>query len=422
MEPERILTAARVGSPGFISEGSDVRRKALIAIVVGLALIATGCGKSKKSSKKSSKAMAEAAATRTVNVDGQTDKFNGAFLAYFPNEVQVRPGDTVDFKEIWTGEPHSVTMGTLVEAGLSAQKAAPPNGPDVPGFASLPHMVPEGPGDANQNGAQPCFLDSEKPPTDVTKACPKVAQPAFNGRQSYYNSGFLPEGKVYSVKLADDLAPGAYHYYCNLHGADMSGTITVKPKGTAIPSAAEVENAGKAQLADHVNKIEAAHNDAMAGKALPAGATAFAGFGSDDQVTLVDEFIAPVINTKVGQKVTWAVVGPHTISFNADPAAQPVIAVAPDGAVHLKPASMGPAGGPGVTAGPPPTGPPPSGPPKLGKVTDGGKFDGTGFKSSGFIPPGPPPLLGYSLTFTKAGTYSYVCLVHPKMGGVVKVT
>jgi plastocyanin len=400
-----------------------VRRKALIAIVVGLALIATGCGKSKKSSKKSSKATVEAAATRTVNVDGQTDKFNGAFLAYFPNEVQVRPGDTVDFKEIWTGEPHSVTMGTLVEAGLSAAKAAPPNGPPPPGFASLPTMVPEGLGDAHQNAAQPCFLDSEKPPTDAeNKACPKVQQPAFNGRQSYYNSGFLPEGKVFSVKLADDLAPGAYHFYCNLHGPDMSGTITVKPKGTAIPSAADVDNTAKSQLADHVNKIDAAHTDAMAGKAFPAGATALAGFGTDDQVTLVDEFIAPVINTKVGQKVTWAVTGPHTVSFNPpSDAGPPGILVAPDGSVHLNQKAFAPAGGPGVTR-PQSSGPPPSGPPKLAKVTDGGRFDGRGFKSSGVVAPGPPPLLGYSLTFTKAGTYNYICLIHPKMGGVVKVT
>lgn len=403
-----------------------MRRKALI-LIVGLAFIVGACGKdNKKSSSKSSKAATEAAATRTVNVDGQTDKFNGAFLAYFPNEVQARPGDTVDFKEIWTGEPHSVTMGTLVEAGLSAMKAvpkdAPPNTPPPPGFASLPVMLPEGPGDANQNAAQACFLDSEKPPSDVTKACPKVAQPAFNGRQSYYNSGFLPDGKTFSVKLADDISPGAYHYYCNLHGPDMSGTITVEPKGTAIPSAADVENTGKSQLAEHVSKVEAAHTDAMAGKALPTGATALAGFGVDsDQASLVDEFIAPVINTKVGQKVTWAFIGPHTVSFNAPTDAMPILAVAPDGAVHLKPASMGPAGGPGVTP-PTSTGPPPSGPPKLGKVTDGGKFDGTGFRSSGFVPPGPPPLLGYSLTFTKAGTYSYVCLIHPKMGGVVKVT
>src|SRR2546425_8042626 len=138
--------AGRVGSPGHFPqrEGVEVRRKALIAIVVGLALIATGCGKSKKSSKKATKTAA-GAATRTVNVDGQTDKFNGAFLAYFPNDVQVRPGDTVDFKEIFTGEPHSVTTGTLVEAGLSAAKAAPPNAPPPAGFASLPTMIPEGP-------------------------------------------------------------------------------------------------------------------------------------------------------------------------------------------------------------------------------------------------------------------------------------
>ena len=31
-------------------------------------------------------------------------------------------------------------------------------------------------------------------------------------------------------------------------------------------------------------------------------------------------------------------------------------------------------------------------------------------------------LVAYTLTFTKAGTYSYVCLVHPNMGGVVQVT
>jgi len=393
-------------------------RRTVVVVLVGLALVATGCGKSSKKSSKKAKATT-AAATRTVNVDGQTDKFNGAFLAYFPNDVQVRPGDTVDFKEIWTGEPHSVTMGTLVEAGLAAQKAVPQGAPDAPGFAALPHMLPEGPGDANQNAAQPCFLESEKPPADAKTACPKSAQPAFNGRQSYYNSGFLPEGKMFSVKLADDVAPGQYHYYCNLHGADMSGTITVKAKGEAIPTQADVDTAAAQQRDDIVNKLLPLYENAKKGQGV-VGAKNLAGFATDGP-GLIDEFIPPVIDAKVGEKVTWAVLGPHTISFNAPTDAAPVLAVAPDGSVHLKPASMGPAGGPGVTP-PQRTGPPPSGPPKLGKVTDGGRFDGTGFRSSGFVPPGPPPALGYSLTFTKAGTYSYVCLVHPKMGGVVKVT
>ena len=35
---------------------------------------------------------------------------------------------------------------------------------------------------------------------------------------------------------------------------------------------------------------------------------------------------------------------------------------------------------------------------------------------------GPPDIIAPTITFTKPGTYTYVCLVHPKMGGVVKVT
>jgi len=311
-------------------------------------------------------------------------------------------------------------MGTLVEAGLSAAKAAPPNGPPPAGFASLPTMLPEGPGDAHQNAAQPCFLDSEKPPTDAeNKPCPKVPQPAFNGRQSYYNSGFLPEGKTFSVKLADDITAGQYHYYCNLHGSEMSGTITVKAKGEAIPSQADVNTTGAAQRDDIVNKLLPLYENAKKGQGV-VGAKNLAGFGAEG-AGIIDEFIPPVIDAKVGEKVTWAVVGPHTISFGADPSLQNFLSVAPDGSVHLNPKSMGPSGGPGVTPAES-TGPPPSGPPKLGRVTDGGKYDGTGFKSSGFVPPGAPPFPGYSLTFTKAGTYNYVCLIHPKMGGVVKVT
>ena len=76
-------------------------------------------------------------------------------------------------------------------------------------------------------------------------------------------------------------------------------------------------------------------------------------------------------------------------------------------------------GGPGFT-GPNPG--PPNGPPNV-KVVDGGKYDGTGFRSSSVSDESfPPNLVGFSLTFTKPGTFSYVCLIHPKMGGVVKVT
>ncbi len=52
----------------------------------------------------------------------------------------------------------------------------------------------------------------------------------------------------------------------------------------------------------------------------------------------------------------------------------------------------------------------------------GGKtYDGTGFHNSGVpLEPGKP--FSYALTFTKAGTYQYVCTIHgPGMGGTVVV-
>src|SRR5207302_8256291 len=223
------------------------------------------------------------------------------------------------------------------------------------------------------------------------------------------------------VQLADDITPGQYHYYCNLHTLRMQGMITVKPKASTLPSAADVDAAAKSQLDALVEKVLPAYQGSKT-KIPVEGATALGGFGTPDaKPALVDEFILPVIDAHVGQTVTWAVIGPHTISFNADPSLQNFISVAADGSVSENPKSYAPAGGPGYTPTEA-TGPPPSGPPKLGKVVDGGNFDGTGFKSSGFFAPGPPPLPGYSLTFTKPGTFSYVCLIHPKMGGVVKVT
>ena len=85
-----------------------MRRAILCVVVAVFSLGVAACGGSSGSS----------AQTRTVQVDNTTGKYNGSFLAYFPNDVTVHPGDTVDFHENWTGEPHTVTMGTLVDAGL----------------------------------------------------------------------------------------------------------------------------------------------------------------------------------------------------------------------------------------------------------------------------------------------------------------
>jgi plastocyanin len=383
-----------------------MRRGLLCVFVAVLGLGVAACGSSKSSSAQS----------RTVQVDGSTDKFNGSFLAYFPNTVTVRPGDTVSFHENWSGEPHTVTMGTLVDQVLKAADANPNAQPPV----NLPSLFTSTGEDFAQNAAQPCFLTSGQPPTDEKTACPKAqqTQPAFDGTQPYYNSGFLAENDTYTVKLSPNTKPGTYRYYCNLHGPMMSGSITVK--AASVPSQADVDKTGTSQKDALVNKLVPAYNQAKAGQFPLPGVKNVAGYGDPSvQTAAIDEFIPATIQAKVGQPVTWTMVGPHTISFGKAPI-EPgkFYNKAPDGSWHLS-AAFAPTGFPPAPA--PNPNAPPNGPPTVTPL-NGGTYDGTSFKSTGVIQSFPPALLAPSITFTKAGTYAYVCLIHPKMGGVVQVT
>src|SRR5207248_3527428 len=167
-------------------------RRGMLIVVVAMLVVASACSSSKKTKTSATGGGTTTAAnqTRTVQVDGKSDKFNGGFLAYFPNAVTVRPGDTVDFKENWSGEAHTVTLGTMVEPVLAAALANP-NGPPPPGAQNLPDFFPQGPGEPNQNAAQPCFLATGGPPADPKTPCLNASQPDVTGKQSYYNSGWL---------------------------------------------------------------------------------------------------------------------------------------------------------------------------------------------------------------------------------------
>ena len=378
-------------------------RRVLLFVVLVIGLVAPACSSGPQ--------------RRTVLVDNQATGLNAAFLAYFPNNVTVHPGDTVDFKEMWTGEPHSVTMGTLVDAGLAAQDAVKGDA-EAPAFAKLPTMIPEGPGDANPNAVNPCFLDTGDPATYKTKPCPTFTQPEFTGKQAYYSSGFLPKDKTFGVKLAEDIAPGTYRFYCNLHGASMQGAIKVAAKGDDIPSVDDVTKAAQTQLDKAVATVKP--NADRIKSSYKAGGIVTAGISSDDGTNMVNEFLPASVDAKVGQKVTWGIIGFHSVAFNAPVASQTDVVQGKDGLYHLNQQTFAPAGGPPAIGGKA-AAPIPMGPFKVA-VVDGGPYGGTGFKSSGAGPSFPPTLAGYSVTFTKAGTYPYLCTVHPGMGGVVKVT
>ena len=382
-------------------------------------------------------------------VDYNNPDFANIVLAYFPDTVNVHPGDTVHFKQAWNGEPHSVTLGTLVEKGLDIvnpllQKypegqGAPPEAEQQfnDAFKNLPFMF----GDNNsvvQAAAQPCYLDTGTLPTDPKKPCPKRTQPVFNGKQAYYSSGFIPyagnNGNSFDVKLAPDLTPGTYHYYCNFHGPSMQGRIIVKPTGSPVPSQTKVDQAALTQAKAHVapvakalKQIEAAPFDIVKAVEIAKFAATdeqktalkgadLAGYGTQNSNgVLANEFLPRTIHAKVGEKVTWAFVGIHTVSFDV-PRYFPLLLIDKNGTVRLDPSGQAR----GRARFPESFLPDNAGDPF---IVDGGTWNGSGFISSGFPPDtnGPTDVTAYSLTFSKAGTYQYACLIHPKMVGTVVV-
>ena len=375
----------------------------------------------------------------SVGVDAKNDTFPIAAVAYYPADLTVHPGDTVDFTSVFSGEPHTVTFGTLVDQGLPKAK---PNDPEEPAeLKKIPPLLPDGPGDAIQASAQPCFLATGDPPPVDACTADQHTQPEFDGTQTYYNSGFLADGDKFSVKFADAIAPGTYSFFCTLHRAGMTGKVTVVAADAKADTPDEVTTRGQDQLKQLITTLQPIDDALNKGLFPPFVAEAkpgslLAGAGAENVSATISAFGPDPADIKVGETVTWTVVGPHTITFGGDESLRTFITKAPDGAVHVNPASFAPAGGAGQPAPPPEpsttvgaapateaAAPPTTtgGPPPAPIDIDGGSYDGTGLKNSGIVLSFPPQLFNYKVTFTKAGSYPYVCLIHPDMKGTINV-
>jgi plastocyanin len=215
------------------------------------------------------------------------------------------------------------------------------------------------------------------PPND-----PSVQQPAGTSTydaSTYTSSGFMLHGASYTLTFTK---PGTYKYYCLIHG-DMAGTVVVQAAGSPYPrSAAQIATANTSTIATDLNSISVS----VGGFPYTSGGTHLAGGISPGMgappFTLgsVMRFLdGPSLNDNsvtipAGATLTWTNLdsnNPHTVTFPV--AGQPV--------PQMDPFS------------------PPSG---------ASTYDGTALVNSG-------PLFGgqsFSLTFTKAGTYTYVCLFH----------
>lgn len=453
--------------------------------VIGLVLVASGCA-------------GGGGNERTILVDYSHDEFSSFMLDNFPGEVTVAPGTTLVFKQTWTGEPHTVTGGKLVDEmmkvggpwfqffeafeAIAAEGSLPdPENPsgsaeefwdavadakddedreslyeawdelraadvDIPdrkdpegsfedvvqavdkesnAFFEEEVSVPwafdendEG-GFITQNAGQPCYLTKGGPPKKAEQPCTDAQQeqPAFDGKLTYYNSGIIPYegagGNTFRVPLADDIEPGSYTFYCAVHGPSQATKVTVTDDASEADSQEEINRRARQEIAKFSEPMAKTYGDARDLDVEFQGETIegpFAGLTTPVHAG-IDEFLPKTIRTKVGEKVTWKIMGAdHTISFDV-PEYFPIMTFAKNGRVALNDKLQDPAGGS----------------PKIvdaeeGEITsvDGGTYDGSGFFSSGLF--GGEPYAEYSLRFSKPGTYKYACLLHPPMVGTVTVS
>jgi plastocyanin len=383
------------------------------ALAVSALLLVASCGSNNNSNKAKASPTASGPQTFAVGVDmNRADLYlplTEFALAYFPKELTVHPGDSVSFGLNNSGEPHTVALGSLVDAVAvpyaqltPAQKQASEPPPAIKAaLAKVPQLLPEGPGDAIQAGAQPCYQATGLP---STKAACAVHTGDFTGTESLVSSGWLDPNAPFTLKVSDSARPGVYNYFCQLHGPDMAGKLTIADKAAAIPSPTDVTAAATTALHADADKLaKAAAAVAAAPQAKPVAGL----FDQSFQEGGIAAFGPKNITIPVGGAVTWAVFGPHVLYFNAPASAQQLRVPAPDGAVHFNAKAAIPIGGPGA--------------PQKPGLFDGGSWNGVGEHSSGAIFSFPPDLFRYKLRFTKAGTYSYLCTFHTGMKGTVTV-
>jgi plastocyanin len=386
----------------------------------------------------SEEAAAHEPETFTVNVDGQVPDMASYVLAYFPQNVSAHPGDTVEFQWVDTGEPHTVTFGSLVDEAVASMAGADPMGPMSEEFEALPVLIDEATFEVSQAAAQPCYLTDSDPGTEACTADEQEQVP-FDGNFTYYNSGWPEGAATFSVDIDPDTAPGIYNYLCLLHLPFMTGSIEVVAHETEIDTPEDVTARGEEELAPHVEAITEAVESAV--PATPNDL--FAGIvPMSDPISAANIFEPLDVTIPAGESVTWTIMGPHLMAFNAPPEAASLRSVTADGTVVLNMAGIGPAGGsPGMPAPPPEAeeaagGTPeagadadatpeatmdPNAPPPPPMVIDGGEWNGEGYYNSSLFPSFPPDLFAFKMAFTEPGTYPYQCLVHPGMNGTITV-
>ena len=349
-----------------------LRSRRIVAVVIALASVAVlGAAGALVTSAK-------AAYTLTVIVGN--GKGGIAAQAFMPADVVIAEGDSIKFLN-----PYEQIHTTTFLAGGPEQL----------------FMIPD-----PANPSRIILNPATAFPTAATE---------FDG-SAYANSGVMGQspGQSKSWTLTFTEA-GVYDFLCVIHPG-MEGTVTVKnrPYG-AVTTQAQADATAAQTLAAAV-----AAGEAAAAAAKPTTTKSSDGTTTwqvlmpttaelkDGMKGTVDamRFVPAKIKIGVGDTVSWVDpnIEPHTVTFTSG-AAAPEFVLPEFGAAPGPPTLV-----PNV---------------QVLFPQGGATYDGTGYRNSGFLGIGVEQHGGttYSLKFTKAGVYAYICVIHADQGmsGVVEV-
>jgi plastocyanin len=341
------------------------RERLLVGILVaaGCGVAAVACGNG--GTPATTSAPSHAGTVYTVVMDAlSTNGRNVAYTQYFPASLRVHAGDSVDFVNLGSVVPHTVTFGVAADRSDQPAFDLNPNGFSAPNVAVEGACVTEQPSD-------PAW--TECPPGGATSV---DNLPAYGGK-GFWNSGLIFAGYDLAVAIAPSTPPGEYRFVCLVHPA-MSGTLDVVPAGSKADAPPSVERQGK---------VEQRHAQAAKVPAIPVPTPAGSGTttvaaGWVGGTVLINEFAPSDVTIHAGESVTWRFAYVHSVTFEGtklDDRGAEFPSGAPSGS------ALGAAG------------------------ANSGYIYGTSTDPT------------FSLRFDTPGTYRYSCLLHTGMTGVVHV-
>jgi plastocyanin len=229
---------------------------------------------------------------------------------------------------------------------------------------------------------------------------------------SYSGSGCVSSGSLWPVSAPASAGPktytltfpkaGTYQYFCQFHKPAMNGTVVVQPAGSPYPPGQAAYDATKdpALATAEKNGEAALAAQTVTTRTNADGTTTHtmnAGYGDGKTFSLY-RYGANNLSISAGDSVAWVqndVADYHTVTFLDN--GKDVPFTLPDG--YPNPVAV--------------------------SRTPDTTYIGTGFVNSGLLVPASAPAdtRTYRLTFPRAGTYSYECLIHDDAGmkGTIQV-